>query len=91
MIDTYDGLWDRCRAWWARRRESAKIAVQGVNERPRADDTRGREKLKQIMKQTVERAELDDSQLAELHDLSKTDLFSKEGGEVVREVIEERT
>ena len=49
-----------------------------------------REELKEIMEASIARAELDGPQLAELYDLSKTELFSKTGGEIVREVIEAR-
>jgi hypothetical protein len=49
-----------------------------------------REELKEMFHAAIARAEIDGPQLAELYDLSKTDLFSPEGGQIVREVIEAR-
>lgn len=49
-----------------------------------------REELKETVEAAIAHAELDGPQLAELYDLSKTELFSKQGGEIVREVIEAR-
>jgi hypothetical protein len=63
-------------------------SMQGFD--PHGCEPLSREELKEMFHAAIARAEIDGPQLAELYDLSKTDLFSPEGGQIVREVIEAR-